>query len=93
MIWGNCGHLGLPLLTAALGPQAALPTVAVITFDILLPASLTLALLEGQRSGEANRLAALQRTTGGAAAADLHQSGCDQRDSDSRRFSRHLRAL
>ena len=30
---------------------------------------------------------------GGAAAADLHQSGCDRRDSDSRQFSRNLRAL
>ena len=51
VIWGNYGYLGLPLLTAALGPEAALPTVAVITCDILLPASLTIALLEGARGG------------------------------------------
>lgn len=67
VIWGNYGYLGLPLLTAALGAQAALPTVAVITCDILLPASLTVALLEGQRSGAVDRLAALKEALGGVA--------------------------
>jgi predicted permease len=51
VIWGNYGYLGLPLLTAALGPAAALPTVAVITCDILVPATLTIALLERDRGG------------------------------------------
>lgn len=51
VIWGNYGYLGLPLLTAALGPAAALPTVAVITCDILVPASITIALLEAERAG------------------------------------------
>ena len=36
-VWGNYGYLGLPLLIAALGPAAALPTVAVIAGDILGP--------------------------------------------------------
>ena len=65
VIWGNYGYLGLPLLTAALGPEAALPTVAVITCDILLPASLTIALLEGERGGGGDRLAALRQAAGG----------------------------
>ena len=51
VIWGNYGYLGLPLLTAALGPAAALPTVAVVTCDILVPATLTIALLERDRGG------------------------------------------
>jgi malonate transporter and related proteins len=66
VIWGNYGYLGLPLLTAALGPQAALPAVAVVTFDILVPASLTIALLEADRGGRRG-LAGLGAALGGVA--------------------------
>ena len=51
VIWGNYGYLGLPLLTAALGPAAALPVITVMTFDILVPATITIALLEAGRTG------------------------------------------
>jgi len=67
VIWGNYGYLGLPLLTAALGPQAALPAVAVVTVDILVPASLTIALLEGDRAGGKGPLGALRQALGGVA--------------------------
>ena len=67
VIWGNYGYLGLPLLTAALGPGAALPTVAVITCDILVPASITIALLEADRAGGRGRLSGLTRALAGVA--------------------------
>jgi predicted permease len=65
VIWGNYGYLGLPLLTAALGPAAALPAVAVITCDILVPASITIAFLEAGRDGERSGLATLGRALAG----------------------------
>jgi predicted permease len=66
VIWGNYGYLGLPLLMAVLGPAAALPTVAVITVDILLPASITIALLEAGSSRQPP-LAALRLALSGIA--------------------------
>jgi malonate transporter len=66
VIWGNYGYLGIPLLMAVLGPAGALPAVTVVTFDILLPASLTIALLEAGSSGQAP-LAGVRRALGGIA--------------------------
>lgn len=65
VVWGNYGYLGLPLLSAVLGPAGALPAVAVVTVDILIPASLTIALLEAGSGGKA--LAGLGRALAGIA--------------------------
>jgi predicted permease len=61
VVWGNYGYLGLPLLTAALGPGGALPTVAVITGDILVPATVTIAIVEAGRGDSAGLVGALGR--------------------------------
>jgi predicted permease len=66
VIWGNYGYLGLPLLTAALGPAAALPAITVVTGDILLPATITIALLEAGRTGRMS-LKGLALAMGGVA--------------------------
>ena len=46
---GNVGFLGLPLAIAALGPEAALPTAMILTFDIVVVMSATTLLLERAR--------------------------------------------
>jgi predicted permease len=66
-VWGNYGYLGLPLLIAALGPGAALPTVAVIAGDNLGPALVTIALAEAGRGGGAAGLASARKALGGVA--------------------------
>ena len=66
-VWGNYGYLGLPLLIAALGPGAALPTVAVIAGDNLGPALLTIALVEAGRGGGAAGLASVRNALAGVA--------------------------
>lgn len=43
---GNVGFLGIPLVVAALGPEAAVPTALALTFDIVIVMSLTTLLLE-----------------------------------------------
>ena len=50
---GNVGFLGLPLAIAALGPEAALPTAMILTFDIVVVMSATTLLLERGRTPDA----------------------------------------
>lgn len=58
---GNVGFLGLPLVAAALGPEAALPTALALTFDILVVMSLTTLSLEAA-TGAGGFFRALFRT-------------------------------
>lgn len=44
--WGNVGYLGVPLLIAAYGETAALPSVLAIVLDTLILQSLTILLVE-----------------------------------------------
>lgn len=48
---GNVGFLGLPLIAAALGPAAALPAAAALTFDLLVVMTITTFSLEAASSG------------------------------------------
>lgn len=58
---GNVGFLGLPLAAAALGAEAALPTVLALTFDIIVIMSLTTLRLELGRADGAGASRALLR--------------------------------
>ena len=52
--WGNVGYMGVPLLIAAFGEGAALPSVLAVVLDNLVLQSLTILLLEsatGSRRG------------------------------------------
>lgn len=46
---GNVGYLALPLITALLGPEAALPVVLGWLVDLIVLVPLSIALLEGDR--------------------------------------------
>ncbi|MCI4660993.1 MAG: AEC family transporter [Neomegalonema sp.] len=49
---GNTGFLGIPLALAVLGEEGVLPTVLILTFDIIFVMSLTTILLEQSRESE-----------------------------------------
>ena len=50
-IFGNVVFIALPIVTAAFGPAAALPVALLITFDNIFFISLTIGILEFDRSG------------------------------------------
>ncbi len=49
----NTGFMGVPLLVALLGPQAAGPVICVILVDMIFTSSLCLGLAQSRESGEA----------------------------------------
>ncbi len=49
--WGNVGYLGVPLLIAAYGEEAALPSVLAVVLDTLVLQSLTILLIESDGGG------------------------------------------
>ncbi|MBX2855298.1 MAG: AEC family transporter [Rhodobacteraceae bacterium] len=70
---GNVGFLGLPLGVAALGPEAALPTAMILTFDIVVVMSATTLLLE--RAKTAAPVGPLTASPAASAAAPLRGVG------------------
>jgi predicted permease len=45
--WGNVGYMGPPLVLAAFGDGAMLPAAMILAFDIIIPVSLAIAIVEG----------------------------------------------
>ena len=52
--YGNIGFMAIPLLTAALGPEAAIPLSLMLTVDLVLIAPFALLLIEADESSEAS---------------------------------------
>ena len=63
--WGNVGYMGPPLVLAAFGDGATLPAAIIIAFDIILPVSLAIALVEGDLGGK-TRWSKVGQTVAGA---------------------------
>ncbi|MGY8904371.1 MAG: AEC family transporter [Burkholderiales bacterium] len=68
----NTGFMGVPLLVALLGAQAAGPVIAAIALDMLITSSLCIALSRLDQTGSANGAAGT--AAGGAAAQALKQA-------------------
>ena len=49
--WGNVGYMGPPLVLAAFGDGATLPAAMILAFDIIVPLSLAIAIVEGDLGG------------------------------------------
>ena len=62
----NTGFMGVPLLVALLGPQAAGPTICTILVDIFITSSVCIALAEAEEAAGRGALPALQRALKGA---------------------------
>jgi len=45
--WGNVGYMGPPLVIGAFGDGAMLPAALILAFDILVPLSLAIGIIEG----------------------------------------------
>lgn len=51
-VFTNSGYMGIPLLLAAFGPAAAIPSVLALAIDNIISIPLTIALVEASRGGE-----------------------------------------
>ncbi len=65
--WGNVGYMGPPLVLAAFGDGGTLPAAIILAFDIILPVSLAIALVEGDLGGKTRWLEIGQTVVGGLA--------------------------
>jgi malonate transporter len=65
--WGNVGYMGPPLVLAAFGDGATLPAAMILAFDIILPLSLAIALVEGDLGGRTRWREVGQTVAGGLA--------------------------
>lgn len=65
--WGNVGYMGPPLVLAAFGDGATLPAAMILAFDIVVPLSLAIAIIEGGLGGSGRRLGVLRTVAGGLA--------------------------
>lgn len=66
----NSGYMGIPLLIAAFGPEAAIASVLALLLDQLVTIPMTVALVEAAR-GRGSPAATLRRTLGGVLANPL----------------------
>jgi malonate transporter and related proteins len=56
----NTGYMGLPLMTALLGPGAAAPVILLIVSDMMITMPITVAIIEGGRGERGNVRVALR---------------------------------
>lgn len=65
--WGNVGYMGPPLVIGAFGDGAMLPAAMILAFDIVIPLSLSIAIIEGSARRGGGWSAALRTVAGGLA--------------------------
>jgi predicted permease len=65
--WGNVGYMGPPLVLAAFGNGATLPAATILAFDIMVPLSLAIAIIEGGLGGRHRWFEIVRTVAGGLA--------------------------